>query len=160
MSIKHADDCNCRDCTTQRNEPVTETCSACRKRRLCKIDVAVSRDALTGRVPTWSPRYCIAECLGLTVTERRAKYDEAQLNRRKEAPPLAWPIIGGPLDGKYAVPADFYRYGSDPGMYAEFATAYVEFNCASGGQRKIGAAPTMIFVFEELLKPMIRGRDR
>jgi hypothetical protein len=110
---------------------------------------------------TWSPDYCIKECLALSSEERAAKHDEMREQRSaRKNPPLAWPIIGGPLDGKYAVPADFYRYGSDPGMYAEFAPAYEEFNCASGGYRRIGASPTMIFVFEELLKPMIRGRDR
>jgi len=160
--VKHAEDCSCRDCVAQRNEPVTESCSACRKRRKCKIDVAMSRDPLTGKVPSWAPRFC-SECLPLSVEERRAKTAEAKTKRREEEPPLAWPCIGGPLDGKYAVPLDFYdSHWADRkrGRYAEHQGEYEMYNGASGGYKRIGHRPTMVFIHRSLLKPMIRGRDR
>ncbi len=161
--IKHAEDCKCRECLAQRNDPVTDTCSACRKRRLCKIDVLMSRDPLTGKVPTWSPRYCIAECIDLTVDERKAKRAEAKKKRKVEEPRLAWPCIGGPLDGKYAVPLDFYTThwaDRERGRYAEYDNEYETFNSAGGGYKRIGGHPTMVFIHKSLLRPMIRGRDR
>jgi hypothetical protein len=167
--IKHAEDCKCRQCVAQRNEPVTDTCSCCGKRRKCKYDVAMSRDKLTGKVPSWSPRYCVKECLGLTAAERQKKRDQIrQERRRNKEPALAYPIVGGPLDGRYAVFEDFYdEYGSPgdnwyhpEGRYAAHDHEYEAFNANGGGRKRVGGSPTMIFVHKSKLKPLIRGRDR
>ncbi len=118
-----------------------------------------------GEGRTWDPAYCLAECYGLSTDERRIRAENAReaarLKRRAE-PPLAWPVIGGPLDGKFAVPADFYSGWRDTvgGRYAEHRNVYEEFNAARGGNRRIGGFPTMIFVHKPLCRGMIRGKDR
>jgi hypothetical protein len=158
--VKHAEDCGCHECKRRRNEPSTQTCSACRKRRLCKQVVAYSEHVPGPK--TYDPYYCVAECLALSPAERRMKRDEARATHKVKSPPLAWPIIGGPLDGKFAVPADFYsgRWRADgDGQYAEHKD-YETFNAANGGNRRIGGKPTMIFVHASLLPRMIRGADR
>jgi hypothetical protein len=152
--VKHADDCKCSTCKRKRNEPEKYTCSCCGKQRLCK---QVERGGSGPR--SYDPHYCIKECLNLTTTERRSRYEQAYRARRKkrqDAPPLAWPIIGGPLDGLYAVPADFWGEG----RYQPHCREYAEFNSGSRSHKRIGASPSMVYIHRLLLKPMIRGADR
>ena len=99
---------------------------------------------------------------------------------------LAYPCIGGPLDGEHATTEDFYGYRPinpetkkpyrwnerqpdgrysferDEGMYAHLKNEYVEFNGSGGGGRKrIGMfPPSMIFVHKSLLKPTESPRKR
>lgn len=154
--VEHA---NCRECKRKRNLPTKMRCSCCGKTRKCQ-------QVRAGNVEhTWDPWYCLMECLKLTSGERDIRRKNAQEFARQERlkhPPLAWPIIGGPLNGLFAVPRDFHTgwRGEPDGRYAPHARQYREFNSASGTSKRIGGFPSMIFVHTSLLPGMIRGRDR
>lgn len=149
--ITHAEDCKCRQCKRIRNEPETATCDSCGRRRLCRQVMRYQAHPVT-----YDPYYCVAECLDMISAQREAKRKEMRDHRRIKAPPLAWPIIGGPLDGSYAVPSDFY-WG---GRYYEHNRDYTDWNAAHGGSRRIGGSPTMVFIHASLIRPTIRGADR
>lgn len=158
-AVKHAEDCACRQCKRNRNEPETEKCDFCLKRRVCKQVQVYTDNLQPGKLATYDPHACLAQCFDLSPAERKKVNQEARAERkakRQAHPPLAWPIIGGPLDGSFAVPADFY----DDGRYASLARDYNEFNAGHGGNRRIGGFPTMIFVHVSKTPGMIRGRDR
>jgi hypothetical protein len=166
-AVKHAEDCACRTCKRRRNEPERARCDCCGRHRLC---VQETRDALDGP-RTWDPHYCVKECLGLTGPQRAARRreaDDARRAKRRDEPPIAFPVVGGPLGGKHAVPADFWsesgkpgdKWYRPPGRYAEHGREYDEYNAARGGHRRVGGAPTMIFVHRPLAGKLIRGRDR
>ena len=98
---------------------------------------------------------------------------------------LAYPCIGGPLDGEYATSEDFhgyrpinpetkkpYRYGETPpdgryswqrdeGMYAHLKHEYVEYNGSGGGSKRVGGfPPTMVYIHKSVLKPLQSPRKR
>lgn len=145
-AIKHAEDCACRECKLQRNEPRTETCDCCGKRRLCK---KVSADKLTRKLVSWSPDYCLKECFALSETERGVRCKQAREERRSR---VVYPIIGGPLDGQYAIPDDFSRYGE--GKFADFSASYATYNSAGRNRRDT----SMIFLYVGLLQPTRREK--
>lgn len=71
----------------------------------------------------------------------------------------AYSIIGGPLDGKYALMSDFYKpftsarpeWSTPGGCYERYAKEYSTFNSAGSAR-----CPTsMVFVHNSLLKPPI-----
>lgn len=71
-----------------------------------------------------------------------------------------YPIIGGPLDGKYANTKDFqreYRSPSDPrfdqecGQYEEHRRDYTQYN--AGG---IHGGPSMVFLYVPTLPNIMR----
>jgi len=84
----------------------------------------------------------------------------ARKERNKKRSKLAYPIIGGPLDGEHAITDDMSSYGE--ALYKEVAREYVEFNAAggSGGKRIGGFPPSMIYVHKSVLKPLISARTR
>jgi hypothetical protein len=98
--------------------------------------------------------------------------DIAKLRKEREPKErkarFAYPIIGGPLDGEYATTDDFYPERGKPdsyyyrpgGLYGHLDREYAEFNAASGGNKKLGGSPTMVFIHKSLLKPLISPRDR
>jgi hypothetical protein len=72
---------------------------------------------------------------------------------------LAYPIIGGPLDGEHAITDDMSTYGD--ALYKDAAHEYFEFNGAGRGRKRVGGfPPTMIYVHKSLLKPLISARER
>lgn len=86
---------------------------------------------------------------------------------------LAYPIVGGPLDGKHAITDDFsqyyQKYESDvwpkdmgAGIYKHLADEYVEYNIAGGARsKKVGSfPPSMVYIHKSLLKPLISPKDR
>ena len=103
-------------------------------------------------------RRCRA-CYDLTGGELEAVRKEAERLRRDRAAKarLAYPCIGGPLDGEHATTDDFYG-----GMYEHLAASYVEFiRFNRGGRKKIGAPATMIFVHDPRGELRIKApRDR
>lgn len=102
---------------------------------------------------------------------RLRKYHAIEKNARaRQRSKLAYPCVGGPLDGEHVLTDDFYEESGKPeyswyrpaGLYPHLRTEYVEYNCAGGsGRKKIGGfPPTMIYVHKSLLKPLISGRER
>ena len=75
----------------------------------------------------------------------------------------AYPCIGGPLDGKHAVTADFYRefgkpeyrYWNPAGMYSHLSDQYHAYNNA--GTSKFAS---MVFIHVSLLKQSIKPSER
>lgn len=118
------------------------TCEACGKVR--KL----------GRLESW--HYYCGECYGLTQEERDVMKRERRALGSK--PRIAYPIVGGPLDGEHAVTADFEDRS---GMYSHLSDQYVIYNCSSGGSKRIGGfPPSMIWIHRDLLKPLASPRDR
>lgn len=100
--------------------------------------------------------YC-DECAGLSEVQRKVVY--AARRAAPTVPRIAYPCVGGPLDGVHVVAADF-REG---GMYAHLSRSYVEYNRAGGGRGgpRIGQhPPTMIHVYREALPPLGRPAER
>lgn len=134
------------------------TCGICRRVRRLVVEPC-----------SWSDvgyAWRCAECRPLQGEERKAAAAEGEkrVKARNMKSRLAYPVIGGPLDGESALTTDFYSASSwsdrDEGMYAHLAGEYFEFNAASGGRKRVGGSPTMIFVHTSLLTPMKRGGDR
>ena len=126
---------------------VKATCYVCRKRRQC------------ARFNTYYDR-CI-ECYSLTNAEAETKNKEARANKKPRMK-IAYPCIGGPLDGLYAVHDDFYTgYRDNPGgIYAHLRSEYIDYNGSWRGSKTIGSRPTMIYVHTSILKPLISAKDR
>jgi hypothetical protein len=102
----------------------------------------------------------------LTADERRAKAEERKerVRERTRKKKLAYPIVGGPLDGQHALTEDFESgwRGEPEGMYYHLRSEYIEFNAAGGTGRKRagGFPPSMIYVHKSVLKPLLAGRER
>jgi len=90
----------------------------------------------------------------------KCRSDVARLRKqreKKQRSKVAYPIIGGPLDGQYAITDDFYH----DGIFANVEREYIDYNCASHGGKTIGSnPPSMLWIHKSLLKPIISGRDR
>jgi hypothetical protein len=111
-------------------------------------------------------------CYDLTGAELDTVRKEAERLRNDRAAKarLAYPCIGGPLDGEHATTDDFapgygepgHKWYRQAGMYGHLSREYVEFNRAGGGGRKkIGAPATMIFVHDPRGELRIKApRDR
>lgn len=152
-----------------------ESCSVCRKRRVCEQSKDDADKTVGGekhgpsRVPSWAPHYCLRECIKLTPAQRTAKRTEIrEAQRKKPTAKFAYPIIGGPLDGEYAITSDFYSgsgkegdtYYRPEGIYYHLSRQYEEFNAAHGGRKVLGGSPSMVFIHTSLLKPLARPKDR
>lgn len=132
------------------------TCGICRRVRRLVVEPC-----------TWSEQgyaWRCAECRELTgddLASAKAEGEE-RVTARNLKNRLAYPVIGGPLDGEHALTSDFESgwRTKEPGMYHHLVGEYVEFNAASGGRRRIGGSPSMIFVHTSLLKPLKRRGDR
>lgn len=116
--------------------------------------------------------YFCSECVDLTG-EAKAKAVEEATERaaNKVRPKKAYPIIGGPLNGLHATTDDMYAdlvavrdYGKykkgdiirEGGMYGHVGNEYQEYNNASRNSK----SPSMIFVHESCLAPVISAKER
>lgn len=88
--------------------------------------------------------------------------------RPKRGVRFAYPVIGGPLDGQYAIVDDFKTTSGKPGetwyreggIYGHLAKEYHEFNAGHGGRKVIGGFPSMVFLHDSLCRPLARPKDR
>jgi hypothetical protein len=138
----------CPYCELERNEPQDAhrkgTCGTCGKvRKLFKYNFYY---------------YACSECIKLTASEKRkAQQTREAAKQHGETARFAYPIVGGPLDGEYAITADFYRGG----IYEHLDRNYQVYNAARGGHKKIGGwPPTMIFIHSSLLQALARPKER
>lgn len=134
------------------------TCGVCGKVRKLK------------RFKQWYWR--CSECFDLPEEEAKAIFTQRKMQPRK--PRLAYPCIGGPLDGEHATTVDFmraqrkYNYETKEfievapeGMYNHLATEYIEYNCAGGSSKTIGGwPPSMIFIHRDSLPALASPKDR
>jgi len=126
-------------------------CYACDKRRIC----------VNG--PSQWEWYCKAECAGMTEDERSARATQA-INERNAMPPkaprFAYPIIGGPYDGLYGTTEQMNHWRDDQSKFGAHSKEYREFNAAGySGKKKVGGKPSMVFIHDSLLKPLIAGGE-
>jgi len=139
-------------------ENETGTCSVCRRRR----KMVGPPDPKDGSFHYF---YLCRECTALSPEERDAEKDrgERRVEERNLKSRKAYPIVGGPLDGEFALTIDFQSAWGTPGdgkfyreggMYAHLSREYFEYNSASRGN------PSMIFVHESCLPRQKRGRQR
>lgn len=144
-----------------------ETCDCCGRRRICQVE-----KVQYGAKTTWiaTRHYCLKECAYLTVSERKKKSAESRLERKKNPrPKIAYPIIGGPLDGEYAATVDFEKewkssnpeWAREGGMYAHLSDEYLQFNRSGGYSKRIGSfPPSMVYIHKSVLKPLASPKDR
>lgn len=131
-----------------------QVCDVCKRSRKCK------------RVGSTYEFRC-GECMDLPSVALAEARDlgKERVKQRTEAAKKAYPCIGGPLDGMFAMVSDFHRaYGtpdsrwySEGGMYAHLANEYLEYNASSRHNR---GSSSMIYVHTSLIKQPVRGRDR
>lgn len=153
-------------------KPKVRTCDGCGRRRQCEKPENRTMEVMhhpDGRKKLLTPSehkeafnllihfyWLCSECLPKVKTQA----DIAALRKAREPKmraKVAYPILGGPLDGQSAITDDMY---SD-GMYAAVAREYVEYNSAGAGGKRIGSnPPSMLWIHRSLLRPIIAGRDR
>jgi hypothetical protein len=144
----------------------TTTCDGCSRRRKC------TRPGATGIRFYWLCTECNPRVKEQSdISKLRKEHGPARRARNAKRSKLAYPVIGGPLDGYSATTDDFHSGQGKPGdswfredgMYMHLANEYMEYNGAHGGYRSKrvgGFPPSMIYVHKSLLRPLISGRTR
>jgi hypothetical protein len=138
------------------------TCDGCGKRR--KLTHPEKKQGLVRAGEEISYYGLCSECFPLIhnqadVVERRKT---TRQERPKRRPSIAYPCIGGPLDGQHALTSDFekptaekFRGNSwfrEGGMYGHLADEYLEYNSSrSGAKRQGGWPPSMVFLHKTIV---------
>ena len=82
----------------------------------------------------------------------------------------AYPCIGGPLAGQYATTRDFegsslflnsIDNGDGEGIYSHLRREYLAYNSNSRGDNSVGGfPPSIVWIHQSVLKPIIAARER
>jgi hypothetical protein len=146
------------------------TCDGCGKvRQLDRKQIEKASDS-------WARFYRLcSECLPKVSTKDDLIKLRQERPKKERRARFAYPCVGGPLDGEYATTDDMIPtmiaardYGKwkkgdiirEGGLYGHIAHEYHEYNASHGSAKKIGSKPSMIFIHNSLLKPLISPKDR